>query len=207
MGREGGSVHHVKLEMQNLERPRVVCSYGPKNVHLSLVTNLQPRMMPDDPCSVLLKAHDFAFFKEKGIFRIFKFTFRDEESAASFKNKYEAVYSLMPLPEPITRANCTALAALENLEKDVLELAKEEELTTEQQSDWWFTTTAGGDEDDAAAEGDEESVGEVVVDSEEEDDASEASSERSYELPMTQPFPEVPLMPFGTFKGARGTPY
>ena len=203
-------MHHVKLEMQNLERPRVVCSYGPKNVHLSLVTNLQPRMMPDDPCSLLLKAHDFAFFKEKGIFRIFKFTFRDEESAASFKNKYEAVYSLMPLPEPITRANCTALAALENLEKDVLELAKEEELTTgEQKSDWWFTTTAaGGDEDDAAAaEGDEESVGEVVVDSEEEDDASEASSERSYELPMTQPFPEVPLMPFGTFKGARGTPY
>ena len=54
------------------------------------------------------------------------------------------------------------------------------------------------------------SVGEVVVESEEEeeDDASEASSERSYELPMTQPFPEVPLiMPFGTFKGARGTPH
>lgn len=204
MGREGGSVHHVKLEMQNLERPRLVCSYGPKNVHLSLVTNLLPSIILDDPCSVLLKARDFAFFKDEGIFRIFKFTFCDEESAARFKTKYDAVYSLMPLPEPITRANCTALAALEYLEKEVLELAKEEELITEQQSDW-FANTAGGDEDDAAAEGEEVSVGEVVVESEEEeeDDASEASSERSYELPMTQPFPEVPLMPFGTFKGAR----
>jgi hypothetical protein len=83
-----------------------------------------------------------------------------------------------------------------------LELAKEEELIPEHQSDW-FANTAGGDEDDAAAEGEEVSVGEVVVESEEEDDASGASSERSYELPMTQPFPEVPLMPFGTFKGAR----
>ena len=65
-----------------------------------------------------------------------------------------------------------------------MELAKEEELIPEQQSDW-FANTAGWDEDDAAAEGEDVSVGEVVVESEEEDDASEASSERSYELPMT----------------------
>ena len=143
MGREGGYVHHIKLEMQNLERPRLVCSYGLKTVHLSLVTNLLPSIILDDPCSVLLKARDFAFFKDEGIFRIFKFTFCDEESAARFKTKYDAVYSLMPLPEPITRANCTALAALEYLEKEVLELAKEEEIITEQQSDW-FANTAGG---------------------------------------------------------------
>ena len=96
MGREGGSTHHIKLEMQNLERPRLVCSYGLKTVHLSLVTNLLPSIILDDPCSVLLKARDFAFFKDEGIFRIFKFTFCDEESAAKFKTKYDAVYSLMP---------------------------------------------------------------------------------------------------------------
>ena len=218
-------MHHVKLEMQNLERPRLVCSYGPKNVHLSLVTNLLPSIILDDPCFVLLKARDFAFFKDEGIFRIFKFTFCDEESAAKFKTKYDAVYSLMPLPEPINRANCTALAALEYLEKEggvILDIVLFVGIcfvfgVFDLEIYFWcvvgcYSSTSrksGGDEDDAAAEGEEVSVGEVVVESEEEEEeeASEASSERSYELPMTQPFPEVPLMPFGTFKGARGTPH
>jgi hypothetical protein len=46
-----------------------VCSYGPKNVHLSLVTNLLPSIILDDPCSVLLKARDFAFFQGRGYFQ------------------------------------------------------------------------------------------------------------------------------------------